>query len=79
MRFIDREEVARRLTYDVCIPIIPRSPRFTNVKAFQRRAAMEPRANPAVRLRRAADGISQEHRAVRADRFLPRFSPGFAT
>jgi ornithine cyclodeaminase len=21
MRFIDREEVARRLTYDVCIPI----------------------------------------------------------
>jgi hypothetical protein len=22
MRFIDREEVARRLTYDVCIPIV---------------------------------------------------------
>jgi len=22
MRFIDREEVARRLTYDVCIPLV---------------------------------------------------------
>ena len=22
MRFIDREEVSRRLTYDVCIPIV---------------------------------------------------------
>ena len=25
MRFIDREEVARRLTYDICIPIVRRA------------------------------------------------------
>jgi ornithine cyclodeaminase len=25
MRFIDREEVARRLTYEVCIPIVRRA------------------------------------------------------